>query len=130
MKNARRLIILLAALLCWGAAYTLLFTSWGQRLSGFRCENFGCLGNGLLYFTFVGLCPVLFAILGAFVGKGARLTRALEAGLICLCVMIGATLINTAINQARIARAMAEACRETPELYPEQCRNAAPPQSQ
>ena len=115
----RKNIITLFFSIIVGSAFV-FFThfSFLQKVPGFRCEGFGCIGVGIYYFVIgIILIPLIFGILGSVLSKENRLKTGIFSLIISLIVMAMSLWIIKVWNDIDIQKATEEGDRATQELY-------------
>lgn len=96
------------------------FTHFGllEKVPRFRCEGFGCIGLGLVYFVIgLVLIPIIFGILGLVFSKENRLKQAFSSLLISLAIMTLSLWVIRVWDDIDVRKAMEEANQATRELY-------------
>lgn len=114
-KNAITLIFSIIV----GVAFV-FFTHFGflQKVPGFRCEGFGCIGLGIFYFVIgLVLIPIIFGILGFVLSKENRWKQAFSSLIISLAIMALSLWTIKFWNDIDVRRATEESNMATQELY-------------
>jgi len=115
----RKNIITLIFSIIVGVAFV-FFTHFGllQKVPGFYCEGFGCIGVGIFYFA-IGyvLIPIIFGILGFVFSKENRLKHGLISLVISLVAMALSFLVIKTWNEIDVRKATEEGNRAEQEVY-------------
>ena len=89
-----------------------------QKVPGFRCEGFGCIGVGIFYFIIgIVLIPIIFGILGFVLSKENRLKQAFFSLIISLIIMSLSFWVIKTWNEIDVRSATEEGNKATQEIY-------------